>query len=94
MISGSGLFVYTDGVPEVTDGNQKMFGAERMTEVLRRQRDGTPEEITAAVSRAMREFTGDTPRFDGAAMRCPRDRGSVKEQEAETKARMKKEERT
>ncbi len=73
---GSGLFVYTDGVPEATDGNQEMFGPERMMEVLRRHEDEAPEEVTAAMNRAVLEFTGNAPQFDDVTMLCLQYRGS------------------
>ena len=67
---GSKLFLYTDGVPEATDAEGRLFGTDRMTEALRRAENGTPAEILGAVDDAVRIFVGDAPQFDDLTMLC------------------------
>ena len=67
---GDKLFVYTDGVPEATNGAQELFGTERMVEALRQGESGTPKETLEAVNRAVQAFVGDAPQFDDLTMMC------------------------
>ncbi len=41
--SGDRLYVYTDGVPEATRGDDEMYGTERLIDALNRQGDAGPE---------------------------------------------------
>ena len=45
MDPGSSLFVYTDGLTEAVDPDQKMFGTDRIVEELNREPDRSPEEV-------------------------------------------------
>ena len=67
---GDKLFVYTDGVPEATDGSGEMFGTDRMIETLRSCTDNTPEEILQGVKSAVDSFVGDAEQFDDLTMMC------------------------
>jgi serine phosphatase RsbU (regulator of sigma subunit) len=67
---GAKLFVYTDGVPEATDGGGRFFGIDRMLDVLNRSRDGSPYEILRDVHRAVDTFVGDAEQFDDLTMLC------------------------
>ena len=42
---GSKLFIYTDGLPEATDTDNRMFGMDRMTDALNEAADEAPEEV-------------------------------------------------
>lgn len=65
---GDRLFLYTDGVTEATDPDQKLYGEERLRSFMNSHADGT----TAAVLRALREdidaFAGAAPQFDDITM--------------------------
>ena len=65
---GGTLFLYTDGVPEATDNSENMFGTERLTEVLSRDPDASPDRLIEAVHSAVNEFVGDAPQFDDLTM--------------------------
>lgn len=65
---GGTLFLYTDGVPEATDGANEMFGMERTLETLNRAPEAAPKEILEQVSAAVRDFVGDAPQFDDLTM--------------------------
>ena len=67
---GDKLFVYTDGVPEATDGSGEMFGTDRMITALRSCADNTPEEILQGVKSAVDSFVGDAEQFDDLTMMC------------------------
>ena len=68
MEQGGSIFVYTDGVPEATDVNGKMFGIDRMLESLNRRADKKPNVFIKEVSTAAKEFTGEASQFDDMTM--------------------------
>ncbi len=67
---GASLFVYTDGVPEATDGNAQMFGTDRMIEALRRAQDESPKDLLAGVGSAVNAFVNGAEQFDDLTMLC------------------------
>ncbi len=67
---GDKLFLYTDGVTEATDANNRMFSTERMLEALNRCREKTPQEIVAGVRASVDAFEGSAPQFDDLTMLC------------------------
>ena len=67
---GDKLFVYTDGVPEATAGNNEMFGTERMIAALNSCEGGDPAEILRSVTRAVEDFVGEAEQFDDMTMMC------------------------
>lgn len=76
---GSSLFLYTDGVPEATNGNKEMFGLDRMIESLNRNPDGKLEDILQNVRNDVNAFVGDAPQFDDLTMLCVRYNGSAEQ---------------
>ena len=67
---GDTVFCYTDGVPEATDGEEKLFGTERMLQALNRQPDAGPKELDENVLTSIAEFVGDAPQFDDTTILC------------------------
>ncbi|MBP5444874.1 MAG: PP2C family protein-serine/threonine phosphatase [Acholeplasmatales bacterium] len=67
---GDKIFLYTDGVPEATNGNNELFKIERMVEVLNKHKNKSPNEIIKTVKKAVDEFVGDAPQFDDITMLC------------------------
>ena len=67
---GDRLFLYTDGVPEATDAENRMFTMDRMMDVLRDAKDKTPREILAFMHERVNAFVGDAPQFDDLTMLC------------------------
>ena len=65
---GDYLFVYTDGVPEATNKNGKLFGTERMVQALNEKEDAAPDELLPHVKTRVDEFVGDAPQFDDLTM--------------------------
>ena len=76
LTPGSRLFVYTDGVPEATDAEGKMFGTERMLAALNEVHEETPETIIRHVRSAVDGFVKDAEQFDDLTMLCLEYRGA------------------
>lgn len=70
MQPGSKLFVYTDGVAEATDADEKLFGLERTVAALNKAKDKSPQIILETVDADVREFVGDAEQFDDLTMMC------------------------
>ena len=67
---GAKLFLYTDGVPEATDSDKKMFGMDRMVDALNREPDADPEKIIENVRSSVDGFVKDAEQFDDLTMMC------------------------
>ena len=67
---GTKLFVYTDGLPEATDAQNRMFGTARMLDALNTQPDADPKKILENVKAAVDRFVMDAPQFDDLTMLC------------------------
>jgi len=65
---GSKLFLYTDGVPEATNGENELFGTERMLAALNENSGASPEELLNNVRRAVDGFVKDAEQFDDLTM--------------------------
>jgi sigma-B regulation protein RsbU (phosphoserine phosphatase) len=75
MLPGTKLFVYTDGVPEATDADSKLFGMDRMLAALNELQDASPEELLKNVRAHVDAFVGDAEQFDDLTMVCLQYRG-------------------
>ena len=67
---GDKLFQYTDGVTEATDSANQLYGMERLSDVLNKVKDDTPEAVLDAVKTDIDSFVGDAPQFDDITMLC------------------------
>ncbi|MBQ5355267.1 MAG: PP2C family protein-serine/threonine phosphatase [Clostridia bacterium] len=70
--NGDKLFLYTDGVPEATDAENRMFGLSRMVDTLNGHRAGSPSEILEGMRESVNAFVGGAPQFDDLTMVCLR----------------------
>ncbi len=70
MEPGAKLFVYTDGVPEATDAENRMFGTERMLAALNEEPEAGPGRILDKVHEAVNAFVKDAEQFDDLTMLC------------------------
>ena len=68
--AGDKLFLYTDGVPEATDKEDRMFTIAGMLDVLNAYREEKPQEILTRVHEGVDSFVGDAPQFDDLTMLC------------------------
>ncbi len=73
---GDKLFIYTDGVPEATDKDNKMFTVERMLDSLNANKEKSPAGILEGIKQSVNEFVGDAPQFDDLTMLCLEYKGS------------------
>ncbi len=67
---GDKLFLYTDGVPEATNGDNHMFTMDGMLDVLNRYKERSPQEILDGVHESVDSFVGEAPQFDDLTMLC------------------------
>ena len=68
---GDAVFVYTDGVPEATNADGKMFTTNRLARVLRDLgSEQSPQVILSTVHSAVNAFVDDAPQFDDLTMLC------------------------
>lgn len=65
---GDTLFLYTDGVPEATDGTKMLYGTKRMLEALNGGRDLAPEELLQYMKQDIDRFVGEAAQFDDITM--------------------------
>ena len=72
---GSKLFLYTDGVPEATDIEYRMFGTDRLLKVLNESADASPEQTLLDVRKAVDIFIEGAEQFDDLTMLCLEYRG-------------------
>lgn len=72
---GDKLFLYTDGVPEATDSENRLFGTGRMLEALNTDPEAEPQKILENVSDSINSFVKDAEQFDDLTMMCIRYNG-------------------
>ncbi len=70
MEPGDKLFQYTDGVTEATNGNNELYGMERLEAVLNKNADAAPDVLLPAVKADIDAFVGSAPQFDDITMLC------------------------
>ncbi|HET9221156.1 MAG TPA: SpoIIE family protein phosphatase [Roseiflexaceae bacterium] len=66
--SGDVICLYTDGVTEAMDSRRRLFGEERLMEVLRRSHDLPPDQIIARIIEAVTSFAAGAPQADDITM--------------------------
>ena len=67
---GDKIFLYTDGVPEATDKNNRLFTLNKMLNALNDAKEFDVKSIIGAVRKKVDEFVGDAPQFDDITMLC------------------------
>ena len=73
------LFVYTDGVAEATNAENKLYGTERLLAALNKNHDVSPKEILENVKQSVDIFVGEAPQFDDITMLCMKYFGTSEE---------------
>lgn len=63
LAPGEAMFMYTDGLNEAMDANEKQFGIDRMRKHLQ-QRRGTLTELGESMIGEVRNFVGSSPQTD------------------------------
>jgi sigma-B regulation protein RsbU (phosphoserine phosphatase) len=65
---GDVLVMYTDGVTEAFDGDDRMFDRDRLQQVVLEHRHRSAQYIVDAVTAAVREFSGEREQADDLTM--------------------------
>lgn len=75
--AGDTLVLYTDGVTEAHDTEQKMYGEERFEKLLEQSRMQSPKGLVDAINKDVDEFSGDAEQFDDITILALNYRGNV-----------------
>ena len=67
---GDKIFVYTDGIPEATNEEEKMFGLDRMLKTLNKCTNMNPKNIIDNLKKDVDEYVGNATQFDDLTMLC------------------------
>ena len=73
---GAKLFLYTDGVTEATDAEEKMFGMDKTVDALNLNPKASTHEILETVQREIDGFVKEADQFDDITMLCLEYRGT------------------
>ena len=67
IAQGSTLFLYTDGLTEAENAQHDLLGEKRVNDAIS-SFEGSPEELIATMTAAVRQFVGDTEQSDDLTM--------------------------
>ena len=65
---GDRLFLYTDGVPEATNVDNKLYGEDRLLNFMNQNASMEATELLPALKANIDEFVGEAPQFDDITM--------------------------
>ena len=65
---GDRLFLYTDGVPEATNSENKLYGEERLLSFMQQNALVEATKLLPALKANIDEFVGEAPQFDDITM--------------------------
>ena len=65
---GDRLFLYTDGVPEATNSENKLYGEDRLLSFMNKNASAEATEFLPALKADIDEFVGEAPQFDDITM--------------------------
>ena len=65
---GDRLFLYTDGVPEATNVDNKLYGEDRLLDFMNQNASMEATELLPALKANIDEFVGEAPQFDDITM--------------------------
>lgn len=65
---GGAIFLYTDGVAEATNSDNKMFGVDRMLSALNADAAAPPKKLIENMKGEVDRFVGDADQFDDLTM--------------------------
>ena len=67
MVSGTTIFLYTDGLTEAENANRDLFGQQRITDIVTAFK-GSPQELIETMTAAVHQFVGDYEQSDDLTM--------------------------
>ena len=65
---GDRLFLYTDGVPEATDVDNRLYGEDRLLDFMNKNSSVNANALLPALKANIDEFVGEAPQFDDITM--------------------------
>ena len=65
---GDRIFLYTDGVPEATNAENKLYGEERLLTFMNQNGSMVATDLLPALKANIDEFVGEAPQFDDITM--------------------------
>ena len=65
---GDRLFLYTDGVPEATNTENKLYGEDRLLAFMNKNASAEATDLLPALKANIDEFVGEAPQFDDITM--------------------------
>ena len=65
---GDRLFLYTDGVPEATNIENKLYGEDRLLDFMNKNASAKATDILPMLKANIDEFVGEAPQFDDITM--------------------------
>ena len=68
LYPGDRLFLYTDGVPEATNTDNKLYGEDRLVTFMNRNAAMEATALLPALKANIDEFVGEAPQFDDITM--------------------------
>ena len=67
---GDVLYLYTDGVTEATNAQEKLYGDERLQRLLNAHAGDSAQAVCDCVKADVDAFAGDAEQFDDITMLC------------------------
>ncbi len=68
LSAGDRIFLYTDGVPEATNADNKLYGEDRLLDFMNRNSKTDATALLPALKADIDKFVGDAPQFDDITM--------------------------
>ena len=68
LCMGDRLFLYTDGVPEATNSENKLYGEDRLIAFMNENSSAEATEFLPALKANIDQFVGEAPQFDDITM--------------------------
>ena len=68
LAPGDRLFLYTDGVPEATNADNKLYGEDRLLDFMNQNSTVEAKALLQRLKANIDEFVGDAPQFDDITM--------------------------
>ena len=68
LTPGDRIFLYTDGVPEATNADNKLYGEDRLIDFLNQNSQVDATALLPKLKANIDEFVGDAPQFDDITM--------------------------
>lgn len=68
LMPGDGVFLYSDGLPELVGQNRERLGTEKIKEILDRATESDPKSLFNLLQKEIKAFQNDTPLEDDVTM--------------------------